>query len=722
MLRALVLTEAGRFDEAADGYRDALEELRRSDGDALLEGDIRNNRSIVHVHRRDWRAAQADLDRAEAAFTAIGHWGRLANVWHNRGLAEVARGDLPAALAAFDEAAERYRSSGRDPGLLPIERAEALLSALLVEDARREAEVAVARFAVQRNAVDLVQARLLLARASLLTGDLALAAEQAERARRSAIAQRRPGWAALAGYLGLRARWEGGDRGTAVIRAGRRSAAALMRAGWVMEALDARLIVARAALEAGRIVVARRELADPAFAHDGRPAEQQARAWHAQALLRLSEGDRAGAEHAILAGMRVLERFRASLGATELRVHAAGHAGELARMGLRLAMETGHPEPVLMWLERWRAGALMLRPARPADDLGLEAGLAELRQVMAELSTVTEHGGDTAALRRRQALLESAIRGRAHRANGDLGAEVGTLGSVSGLQAALGSAALVEYVTTNGDLHAVVVRNDLLRLHRLGPTAGIEHDLTALRFGLRRLAYGAGSSAVDELVALKAACLDRALIEPLLPEIGDRRLIIVPTGFLHAMPWAVLRSCAGRALSVAPSAALWLRAATTTDGSTGSRVFAAGPGLPHAAAEVVALAGRYRGARRLTGRNATATAVTAALDGAELAHIAAHGRFRTDNPLFSALRLADGPLTVYDLERLTRPPRHVILSACESGLPVVRPGDELLGLAAALLAMGSKSLVASVVPVPDHATRPLMLRLHRHLRRGAGPA
>ncbi|MGK3199675.1 CHAT domain-containing protein [Amycolatopsis sp. MEPSY49] len=722
MLRALVLTEAGRFDEAAEGYADALDVLRRAGGDAVLEGDIRNNRSLVHVHRWDWRAAQEDLDRAEALYTASGHLGKTATVHHNRGLAAVARGDLPAALAAFDEAADQYRSSGRDPGLLPIERAETLLSALLVKDARQAAEVAVERFAGQRNAVDLVQARLLLARAALLDGDLAVAAEQAEKARRSAIGQRRPGWAALGGYLALRARWEGGQRGEATIRAGRRSAVALARAGWVVEALDARLIVARTALEAGRLAVARRELAHPAFAHRGRPAEQQARAWHARALLRLSEGDRAGAESAILAGIRVLERFRAGLGATELRVHAAGHAGELARLGLRLAMAAGDPESVLTWLERWRAGTLLLRPARPVDDAELGQRLAELRQVVAGLAAAAERGGDTATLVRRQAALESAIRRRSHRVNGELGAQAGALGPVSGLRAELGSSALVEYVAADGELHAVVVRGDRVRLHRLGPVAGIEHELTALRFGLRRLAYGTGSAAVPGLVVRTAAALDRSLVEPLLPDVGDRPLIVVPTGFLHAMPWAVLPSCAGRPVSVAPSAALWLRARTAVAGSTGARVFASGPGLPHSVAEVATLAGRYRGARRFTGRNATVASVTAALDGAELAHIAAHGRFRADNPLFSALQLVDGPLTVYDLERLTRPPRHVILSACESGLPVVRPGDELLGLAAALLAMGSTSLVASVVPVPDATSRPLMLRLHRHLRAGAAPA
>src|SRR5690606_26670031 len=105
------------------------------------------------------------------------------------------------------------------------------------------------------------------------------------------------------------------------------------------------------------------------------------------------------------------------------------------------------------------------------------------------------------------------------------------------------------------------------------------------------------------------------------------------------------------------------------------------------------------------------------LDGAELAHFAAHCEFRADNPLFSNLQLADGPLTVYDLERLRRPPRQLVFAACESGRSAVAPGDELMGLSAAVLALGTRGLVAGVVEVPDGSTAELMLVLHRHRRR-----
>ncbi len=46
--------------------------------------------------------------------------------------------------------------------------------------------------------------------------------------------------------------------------------------------------------------------------------------------------------------------------------------------------------------------------------------------------------------------------------------------------------------------------------------------------------------------------------------------------------------------------------------------------------------------------------------------------------------------------------------------------DELIGLAAALLAIGSVSLVAALLPVPDDASRVLMLRFHRNLKAGRG--
>ena len=147
-----------------------------------------------------------------------------------------------------------------------------------------------------------------------------------------------------------------------------------------------------------------------------------------------------------------------------------------------------------------------------------------------------------------------------------------------------------------------------------------------------------------------------------------------------------------------------------------------GPGLPFARAEGAAVAALYGAGEPLSGLAATAPEVLAALEGADVAHLAAHGSFRADNPLFSSLTLADGPLTVYDLESLATPPSLCVLSACESGLSDVRAGDELMGLTAALLSLGTATIVASVVAVPDEPTRTLMTAFHEQLAAGLRPA
>jgi CHAT domain-containing protein len=126
----------------------------------------------------------------------------------------------------------------------------------------------------------------------------------------------------------------------------------------------------------------------------------------------------------------------------------------------------------------------------------------------------------------------------------------------------------------------------------------------------------------------------------------------------------------------------------------------------------------------LAGGSATTARVLAAIDGAGLAHIAAHGTFRADSPMFSSLRLHDGPMTVHDLERLRRAPFRLILPSCESGRLAPAGADELLGLASALLPLGTAGIVASVAQVNDRAAAPLMLALHRRLRSaglGEGP-
>jgi CHAT domain-containing protein len=177
---------------------------------------------------------------------------------------------------------------------------------------------------------------------------------------------------------------------------------------------------------------------------------------------------------------------------------------------------------------------------------------------------------------------------------------------------------------------------------------------------------------------------------------------------------------AGRPVTTTPSARLWLRSRSAEEPADGRRVLLVGPGLGTGGAEVPVVAAEDPDAQVLTGAAATVETALAALDGAALAHVAAHGRFRDDSPLFSSLLLADGPLVVHDLQRLRRTPHRVVLSACESGVLQPVGAHELLGLAAAMLSMGTAGVVSSLAEVDDAATVEVMVALHRALRGGAG--
>ena len=84
--------------------------------------------------------------------------------------------------------------------------------------------------------------------------------------------------------------------------------------------------------------------------------------------------------------------------------------------------------------------------------------------------------------------------------------------------------------------------------------------------------------------------------------------------------------------------------------------------------------------------------------------------------MFSSLLLDDGPMFVYDLERIDPPPKVVVLSACHAGAHATPTGQEILGLTASLLAMGPRAVIVATVPIPDTlATVDVMARLHDRL-------
>jgi CHAT domain-containing protein/tetratricopeptide (TPR) repeat protein len=725
--RAAILQEVGRADEALEDLRRALPVLRRA-GDAQWATRALSNRSLLLVGKRAFAQAEADLVAARRLCEQYGLALHGVIVEQNLGCLSAQRGDVPRALHHFSAAENGYRELrlGDQVGTLLVDRASLLLSIRLVAEARVAAEAAVSAYEQQKRQVHLPEAQLVLSTVALVEGDHATALHAAEQAEQNLRRLGRRVWLPLARYARIQALLA--SNGGAVSPAeARRVAERLTAAGWPVPGLEARVLAGWLALERGQRRQARRDLAQASRARFSGPAEARARAWLAEAMLRRADGDRRRTGAALRAGLRVLEQHRATLGATELRAHVSSHRDGLAQLGLRMAIEDGDPRAVLWWAERGRASALLLRPVRPPEDATLAQHLSDLRTTMREIQQRQATGLGTRAQVQRQVRLERAIRDHCRQSPGSAEAVAARPRPIDQLAAELGESGLVEYVELDDRLYAVTVAAGRTRLHALGSATEVRRELDHLPFALHRLASrntrAASRAAASAVLQQTRAVFEEVLVQPLGDRLAERSLVIVPSSSLHSLPWSLVPSYASRPLVVSPSATLWhLAARQPAPAPADPVVLVAGPGLPGALAEVDTIAALYPDAVRLAGDAATATRLLATMDGAALVHLAAHGVIRGDNPLFSALRLADGPFTIYDLERLGRAPRQVVLAACESGRPHVLAGEEILGFTAALLPGGTRTLVAPVVPVPDAETAPLMRAYHGHLHAGRSPA
>ena len=419
-------------------------------------------------------------------------------------------------------------------------------------------------------------------------------------------------------------------------------------------------------------------------------------------------------------GLELIDLHLGTLGATELRAQATALGSDFARLALRHAVRSEDAGRLLVWSERWRATALAVPPVRVDLDPVMTGDLAALRVLSQRLADEAP-GVGTPALQREKRRLEDAVRRRAMHRQGAGSGKTKPI-RVADLRTELGDTDLVELTDVDGELFAIVLSGDRPPVMlRVGETAAAERALAHALFALRREAIGRRATAVGKQPIGER--LQRSLLGPVVDRLTAPSVVVVPTGGLHAVPWALLPALEDRAVTVSPSAAMWLRGRGAEPPDERRVVLVGGPRLSTGAAEVRRLAESYPNAVVLADGDATSARVLEAIDGAWLVHVAAHGTFRSDSPLLSALELDDGPLTVYDLERLRRAPHRIVLSSCNSALGAPSGADELLGVVSALMSLGSAGVVASVVPVDDPATVPFMLELHQRLRHeGLGEA
>jgi tetratricopeptide (TPR) repeat protein len=721
-LRGMMLWTLGRYPAALDDCQHAVAALQRA-GDRVWAARALNSRGLVYLALGQPGRADADFVAAGLLYDETGQDLASAHAVLNRGVAALRSGDLPAALSFFDGAASRYRPLNVPTPSLSLDRCDALLTAGLVDDALAEADAAV-RDIEQTRGRSTKKAELLLmaATCALAAAQPPVAMERAQAAERLFRSQQNAWFQAHSRLVAAAARFAAGPVSPRLLHTAQRAAARLEELGSA-EATRAHLLAGRVALELRRGDDAERHLLAAARGRRRGPAMWRASGWLGEAL----RADAAAEPRRLLAacrrGLEVLDEHRFTLGASEMRALATAHGAELAALAQRHAAAARNPRRFLAWAERWRATALAVPAVRPPADPELIAALAALREVTGRLDEARRLGRPAAALQREQARLEGVVRARSLLARGT-GAGAAEI-DVGRLLDELGQARLAEIVDVDGDLHVLVCGAGRVQQFAAGRTADALRAAEFARFALRRLARSRPGDDPDSSMAiLKAAGpdLQDAILGPAAGCLADGPVVVVPPGKLHTIPWPLLPALADRIFNVAPSASSWLRAHAAPPPGRRHVTLARGPGLVTDGAEVPAVAELYDDVTVLSGNEATARGVLSALDGSWLAHIAAHGRFRADSPMFSSLRMQDGPLTVYDFEQLRRAPYRLVLPSCDSAAAAAVGADELLGLVSSLLPLGTAGIVAGVLPLNDHAVMPLMVNLHRYLRAGQGLA
>jgi CHAT domain-containing protein len=167
----------------------------------------------------------------------------------------------------------------------------------------------------------------------------------------------------------------------------------------------------------------------------------------------------------------------------------------------------------------------------------------------------------------------------------------------------------------------------------------------------------------------------------------------------------------------APSASIlaWLlrKPPTTVDESLVMGV--ADPLAPQIEKEAKTVATALANPHLFLGEAASLEALRSLAPASRYIHIAAHGYFHQENPMFSSIRLGDSAVTLMDLYQLKLSAELVALSGCGTGLNVVVGGDELLGLVRGLLQAGAHSTLVTLWDVHDASATKFMDLFYRNL-------
>jgi len=456
------------------------------------------------------------------------------------------------------------------------------------------------------------------------------------------------------------------------------------------------------------------------------------------------------AEQLYMKAIDQMESLRGNIRLDEMRLSFGRDKYQVYENMVNLKLTKNDPRAAFQFVERSKSRTLidlLERNLETVWDTGADDSprLQRIRKIREELnifySRLNEIGaarpnGDTATqeeIARREQELVELLREVGSEKSGWATLQSMKIPDVEEVQAMLqADEVLVEYYMIGDRFQAFIIsRNKFEIVRDLTTTSTVRTALKGFTFQLSKFHLQAAYLESHAQLLLKAIQyhlreLYRHLIEPIQDKLDRPSLIFVPHHVLHYVPFHALYDGANYlvdayAVSRGASASVLKICREKKIQRTEQDLVLAVPDemTPYINEEVAALRSLLPKGLFFVGREAREDKLRRYGPTAGKLHIAAHGIFRADNPMFSSLKLGDSWLNLFDIFNLQLGAELTVLSACETGMSAVWEGDELLGLARGFLYAGTPSLVVSLWTVNDRSTAQLMRRFYEALHRGA---
>lgn len=748
-----------RFVEALSLYKRAYEQLAKL-GEPQDVAAAYSNLAMAYTSLNDFQNAQHTYEQARAYCEQHDMPLLVVQADFNVAYLYYLRGEYTRALELFQAVQEHSDGLGDvyHSALCDLDRTDIYLELNLSDEAAELAERGLARFNRLGIAYEAAKSVTNLALATSRQGDMRRALELFDQGRQLFAREGNRVWLALLKYYQALVSFRSGDsaRARALCEAALKGFA---QAVVPRKAALCELLLARLELNAGRLDAAERACGGALARLAGH--ETPILSYHAHFILGLvleARGDREAAYDAFSRADEGLEHLRTHLHADDLKVAFLEDKMDVYEglVTTCLASDGGgdEQETAFGYMEKaksrsladliaFRAAPLLPRASGPAADnvrqLREQINWHYRRMEVAEFEPDAQSSRRTRRLMQRVRTLERQLLasleevGRTDQEFSTL--EAGKVVSLDRVRATLPpDSILLEYYQARGIYYVCIVSNERFEVVRLAAASEVRRPLRLLQFQISK--FRVGAEYVDAFSAQFRAAAEmhlRELYNTLVAPIRDRlqasHLVVVPHDVLHGLPFHALHDGSRFLIdeftvSTAPSATVyWLCRTKPESRGSGALVM----GVPDALApfipeEVAAVGNILPDARVLLGGEATAEQLRVHSARSRFVHIATHGRFRRDNPMFSWIRLGDGPLGVYDLYQLRLSAELVALSGCSTGRTGVVGGDELLGLVRGLLYAGARAVLLTLWDAHDRSATDFMKAFYRRLGNGSSKA